>query len=107
MSHGVPGGHHAFASFGRLFTNGTAGIVRRQLTETVPVNGVSTRHFVRGPAGTEQILLTDRTIAPVLAGLAIVRFVQTLVNAHATLMAVFEIILTTDATKATVGAVVG
>ena len=81
--------------------------MRRQLTETVPVNGVSTRHFVRGPAGTEQILLTDRTIAPVLAGLAIVRFVQTLVNAHATLMAVFEIILTTDATKATVGAVVG
>ena len=106
MRHGVPGGRHAFARFGRLFTNGTAGIVRRQLTETVPVNGVSAGHFVRGPTRTEQILLTHRTIAPVLASLAIVRFVQTPVDAHTTLVAVFEIVSTTDATKTTIGTVV-
>ena len=53
LRHGVPGRHHAFACFGRLFANRTTRVVRRQLPEAIPVNGVPTGHLVRGGSGTE------------------------------------------------------
>jgi hypothetical protein len=66
----------------------------------------TTGHFVRGATRREEILLTDGTVAPVLAGLAVVTFVQIPVNAHAALMAVLEVFPAPHATKAAIGTVV-
>jgi hypothetical protein len=81
--------------------------VHGELAETLPVNGVATGHFVGGSPTAEQVFLTDGAVAPVLARLAIVILVQGHVDAHATLVAVLEIVPTTDAAKTTVMTMVG
>lgn len=105
--HGIPSGHHPFARFRCLFANGTATVMHSELSEAVPVNRVSTGHLVRCATGTKQVLLTDRAVATVLARFAIVAFVEALVDAHATFVAMLEVFFAPDAAKTTVRAVVG
>ncbi len=62
LRHGVPSWHHAFARFGRFLAYGTSTVVCRQLSEAVPVNRVSARHFVGCRARAEQVLLTNGTV---------------------------------------------
>jgi nucleoside diphosphate kinase len=71
------------------------------------MNGMSTWHFMRSAPGGKEIFLTDGTIGLVLPSLAVVIVVEGNVNAHATIVAVLEILGTTDATKATIGTMVG
>jgi hypothetical protein len=97
---------HLFRSFRRLFTDRTTGVIRGQFLEAVPVNSVSTRHFVRCIATAEQILLADRTVAHVLAVLAIVIVKQQGINAHATIVTVLEVFTTTDATESAILAMI-
>jgi hypothetical protein len=105
--HSVPRWHHAFPRLGRFLTHGTTTVVRSKLPETVPMNRVPTGHFVRGTPGIKEIFLTDRAVAPVLAGLAIVIAVETAVNAHTTFVAVLKVFLSAHAAKAAVGTMVG
>lgn len=105
--HGVPRRHHALSRLRRFLADGAAAVVRRQLSEAVPVNGVPAGHFVRGPTRIEQVLLTDGTVGPVLAGLAIVIRVETAIDAHAAFVAVRKVFLPAHAAKAAVGTVVG
>jgi len=103
---GTPGGEHPFPRFGRLFADGVATVMHRQLPKTFQVDRVSARHFVRSAAKTEQILLADATIAPVLTGLAIVGIIEGPVNAHAAFRTVLKVFLASDAAKAAVGTVI-
>lgn len=105
--HGVPGGHHAFLGFGRLFAHGTARIVCGQLAETIPVNGVSAGHLVAGRAARKEVFLTNRTVGLVLAHLAIVVVVQGPIDAHATIVTVLKVLGTTHPTKSTIRTMVG
>ena len=73
----------------------------------MPVNGVSTGHFVTGVTTTKKIFLTNGTIAHVLATLAIVAVKGGGINAHTTAVAVAKVFPPADSTKAAVGAVVG
>ena len=104
--HRIPSGHHALLGFGRLFTDGTARIVGSQLSEAVPMNGMSTGHFVTGRSGGEQIFLTDGAVGLVLAHLAIVILVEGAINAHAAIMAVLKVFRSSDAAKAAVWTVI-
>jgi hypothetical protein len=76
--------------------------VHGELSETFPVDRVTTGHLVTRTTRAEQVFLTHGTIAPVFARFAIVTLVQCHVDAHAAFITVFEIIPTADATKATV-----
>jgi hypothetical protein len=93
---------HLFRSFRRLFADRTTGVIRSQFLEAVPVNSVSTRHFVRCIATAEQILLADRAVAHVLAVLAIVIVKQQGINAHTTVVTVLEVFATTHAAEPTI-----
>jgi hypothetical protein len=104
--HGIPGRHHAFLRLGRLFTDRTTRVVRCKLTEAVPVNRMTAWHFVTGRTGGKEVFLTDGTIGLVLAHLAVVIVVEGAINAHAAIMAVLEILGTTDAAKTAVFAMV-
>lgn len=104
--HGVPSGHHALLGFGRLFTDGTAGIVGSQLSEAIPMNGMPTGHFVTGRSGREQVFLTHGAVGLVLAHLAIVILVEGAIDAHAAIMTVLEVFGTSDAAKAAVWTVI-
>lgn len=104
--HGVPGGHHALAGLGRLFADRTAGVVGGQLTETLPVNGVTTGHLVGGTSRTEEELLTDGTVGFVLSRFAIVVGVETAVDAHATVVTVLEIFGSPHPAESTVSTMV-
>jgi hypothetical protein len=97
---------HLFRSFCRLFADRTTGIIRGQFLETVPVNGVSTRHFMRCIATAEQILLTDGTVAHVLAVLTIVIVKQQGINTHTAVVTVLEVFATTDAAEPTIFAMI-
>jgi hypothetical protein len=101
-----PRRRHLFRSFRRLFADRTTGVVRGQFLEAVPVNGVSTRHFMRCIATAEQILLADRTVAHVLAVLAIVIVKQQGINAHTTVVTVLEVFATTHAAEPTILAMI-
>jgi hypothetical protein len=81
--------------------------VRRQLTKAFPVNRVPTGHFVRRTATAKEVFLAHGAVALILARLAIVIAEQALVNAHSTVVAMLEVIFSTDAAKATVFAVIG
>lgn len=72
----------------------------------MPVNGMSAGHFVRGMSTAEQIFLTDGAVAHVLARLAIVIIKQNRINAHAAVMAVFEVFAAANSTKPAIGTVV-
>lgn len=63
---------------------------------------MSTWHFVTGRTRREQIFLTDGAIGLVLAVLAVVIVVQGAINAHAAVVAMFEVLSSTHTTKATV-----
>jgi hypothetical protein len=104
--HCIPRWHHSFFGLGRLLTNRASTIVGRQLSKALPVNGMSTRHFVRGTATGKQILLAYGTVGLVLARLAIVTAVQGLINAHSTVVTVLKVIASTDTAKATVLAMI-
>ena len=104
--HGVPGRHHPLLRLGRLFTYRTTGIVCRKLPEALPMDGMATWHLVRGTTRTKQELLTDRTVRFVLSTLAVVVLVQTLVDAHATIMTMLEVLRSTHTAKTTVGTMV-
>ena len=56
---------------------------------------------------TKEKLLADGTVGFVLSTFAVVIGVETSVNAHSTVVTVFEILGTTDMAKAAVGAMVG
>ena len=97
---------HLFWGFCRLFADRTTSVIRRQFLEAVPVNCVSTRHFVRCIATAEQILLADRTVAHVLAVLAIVIVKQQGINAHTTVVTVLEVFATTYAAESAILAMI-
>lgn len=103
---GGPRGHHALGRFGRLLADGAAAVVRGQLAEALPVDGVAAGHFVRGAAAVEQKLLADGAVRPVLARLAVVVREQGPVDAHAALGAVRKALAAADAAKAALVAVV-
>jgi hypothetical protein len=103
----TPRRFHLFRRLGRLFTNGTARIKGGELLETVPMDRVSTGHFVRGVTTGKQIFLTDGTIRVVLALLAVVVVKEFGINAHAAIVAVAKIFAAADPAKAAVAAVVG
>lgn len=103
----APSWFHLFRRFGRLFTDGAAGIKRGELLETVPMDRVSTGHFVRGVTTGKQIFLTHRTIRIVLALLAVVIVKEFGINTHATIVAVAKVFSATDTTKAAVTTMVG
>ena len=63
---------HIFGILRCFLAHGTSRIVGNKILETMPMNGVTTGHFVGSKATAEQIFLTDRTIAHVFAGFAIV-----------------------------------
>lgn len=105
--HGIPGGLHAFPRLGRLFANGTTGIVGGQLPKAIPMNGVSAGHLVRGGTTAKEEFLTDGTIRLVFSSLAIVFLVQGLVDAHAAIVAMLKVLGSADATKTALRAVVG
>ena len=102
-----PRRRHLFGRLGRFLAHGTPRVVRREFLEAVPVDRVPARHFVRGKSAAEQVFLTDRAVAHVLARLAVVIVKQKCVNAHAAVVAVFEVFATADAAKAAVFAMVG
>jgi hypothetical protein len=77
-----------------------------ELSETIPMDGVSARHLMRRSTRGEQEFLTDRTIGSVLAGFAIVIVVQFDVDAHATRGTVTEIFAATHSTKPAFRAVI-
>jgi hypothetical protein len=104
--HGIPGRHHAFLRLGRLFTYRTTRVMCRKLTEAVPMNRVTARHFVTGRTRGKEIFLTDGTVGLVLAHLAVVIVVEGAINAHAAIVTVLKILGTADAAKATVFAMV-
>jgi hypothetical protein len=72
----------------------------------MPVDGMSTRHFVTSISRTEEIFLTYRTVGHVLAGLTVVIIEQIHIDAHTTIMTVFEVIATPYTTKTTILAVI-
>lgn len=72
----------------------------------MPMNGVSTGHFMTGGTGRKQILLTNGTVGHVLARLAIVIVKQKGINAHAAVVAVPKVFLAANPTKTTISAVV-
>lgn len=96
-----------FRGFRRLFAHWASRIIRGEFFETVPMNGVSTGHFVTGVTTAKQVFLTDGTVAHVLARLAIVIVKQEGINAHATVVAMTKVLATADAAKAAIDAVVG
>ena len=106
-SHGAPRGSHPFCSLDRLFAHGTPTVKSGEFAEAVPMNRVSTRHFMTGTSAGEQILLTDRTIAHVFANLARMFPEQRGIDAHATIVTMTKVVTATDATESTVVAVVG
>lgn len=105
-SHGIPGGHHAFASLGGLLADRTTRIMSCQLAETFPVNRMATRHFVRSTSRTEEEFLTDRTVGFVFPGFAVVVGVEAAVNAHATIVTVLEIFSSPDPAESTICTVI-
>jgi hypothetical protein len=105
--HGVPGWEHSLTCLCRLFADWTAAIVCGELSKAVPMNGVSTGHFMARRSTAEQVFLAHRTVGSVLSCLAIVVAVERLVNAHTAVMAVLKILRPSDSTKAAVGAVIG
>ena len=105
--HGLPGRGHRLVGFGRLLADGAAGVERGELSEAVPVDGVAAGHLVRGRTGAEQILLTDGTVLHVLADLAVVLSEEGGVDAHAAVVAVAEVLGSTDAAEAALGTVIG
>lgn len=76
--------------------------MRRELTETVPVNGMSAGHFVTGGSRRKEVFLADGTIGLVFAVFAIVIVVESSVDAHAAIVTVLEVLSTTDATESTI-----
>jgi hypothetical protein len=104
--HGLPRRGHVFGSFGRLFTDGAAGIVGGEFFETVPMNGMSTGHFVRGVSGTEEIFLTYGAVGHVLAGLAIVIVKEEGIDTHPTVIAVTKVFSSPHSTKAAIATMV-
>mmetsp|Transcript_47674 Transcript_47674/g.70956 ORF Transcript_47674/g.70956 Transcript_47674/m.70956 type:complete len:439 (+) Transcript_47674:395-1711(+) len=104
--HGIPRGHHTFFCFGRLFTYGTTTVVSSQLTETVPMDGMSTGHLVTCTSTAEQIFLTNGTVGFVLSDFAVVIVVEGTIDAHATIMTVLKVFCPSDATKAAIGTMV-
>lgn len=105
--HGRPGGGHLFVRFGRLFANRTTRVERGEFPKAMPMNGVATGHFVAGRPRRKQILLTNRTIGHVLAGLAVVILKQESVNAHATIVTMPEIVPPSHPTETTIVTMVG
>lgn len=101
--HCVPSRHHSLFRLCCLLTNRTTRVVRCQLAETLPVNGVPARHFVRSTARTKQELLADGTVRLVLAALAIVVFVKTFVDAHAAVMTMAKVLGSSHSAESTVG----
>ena len=79
----------------------------RQLTEAIPVDGVATRHLVRGAAGAEEIFLADGAVTAVLSGLTIVGVVEILVDAHAASVAVLKVVGSAYTAETTVMTVEG
>ena len=72
----------------------------------MPVNRVSTGHFVAGVSTAKQVFLTDGTIRHVLAGLAIVIVEQLAVNAHTAVVTVGKVFSATHSAETTVRAVI-
>ena len=103
---GIPRDGHLFRCFGRFLTHRTAGIVRGEFLKTVPMNGVSAGHFVRGQAAAEQVFPTNGTVGHVFATLTIVIVQEERVNAHAAVVAVAKVFPTPDATETTIRTVV-
>lgn len=79
----------------------------RQLSEAFPVNCVTTGHFMGGTPRTKEKFLADGTVGFVFSTFAVVVGVETSVDAHSTIVTMFEILGTTHAAKAAVGAMVG
>jgi hypothetical protein len=104
--HGLPRRGHVFRSFGGLFTDWTTGIVGGEFFETVPMNGMSTWHFVGGISGTKQIFLTDGTVGHVFAGLAIVIVKEEGIDTHSTVIAVTKVFSAAHSTKAAIATMV-
>jgi hypothetical protein len=106
-SHCIPGGHHALTCFSGFLTNGAPRIMGSKLPEAFPVNGMAARHFMRCTPRTKEELLADRTVGLVFATLAVVVRVQAFVDAHATIVAMLEVLRPTDTAKSTILAMVG
>jgi hypothetical protein len=78
----------------------------RQLPKALPVDGVSTRHFVRSTSGTKEEFLANRAVGFVLATFAIVIGVKAFVNTHSTVMTVLKVFSPTNAAKTTITTVI-
>ena len=104
--HCLPCRGHLLVRFSSLLTYGAASVERRELSETVPVDGMAAGHLVGGRAGAKEVLLANGTVGHVLARLAVVIVEEEGVNAHATVMTVLEVLPATDSAEATVGAMV-
>lgn len=79
----------------------------RQLSKTMPVNGMPARQLVRCIPARKQILLTNGTIAHVFSNLAVVIGKELLVNAHPAILAVPKVLSAPHATETAVGTMVG
>lgn len=104
--HRIPGGHHSFLRLGCFLADGAPRIVGGQLPETFPVNGVTTRHFVGRTPRAKEEFLTDGTVGFVFSTFAIVVGVESSVDAHATIVAMFEILGPSHPAKAAICTVV-
>jgi len=104
--HRVPGWLHPLVRLGRLLAHGTARVVRGQLPEAVPVDGMAAGHLVRRRAGAEEVLLADGAVLHVLAYLAVVLREEGGVDAHSAVLTVAEVFRASDAAEAAIGAVV-
>lgn len=70
------------------------------------MNGMTAGHFMGGASRAEKKFLTDGTIRFVFSALAVVVGVQAFVDTHSAIMAMLEILCTTDTTKPTVCAMI-
>ena len=73
----------------------------------MPMNSVTTGHFVRGVTTGKQVFLTHGAIGVILARLAIVVVKQLDVNAHAAIVTVTKVFTSSNTAEAAVCAMVG
>lgn len=97
---------HLFRGFRGLFADRTTGVIRCQFLEAVPMNGMSTRHFMRCKATAEQILLADGAVAHILPVLAIVIVKQQGINTHTAVITVLKVFATTNAAEPAINAMI-
>jgi hypothetical protein len=105
-SHRIPRWHHPFPCFCGLLADRASRIMSCQLPKAFPVNGMATGHFMRRTPRTKEKFLTHGAVGLILAALAIVVGVQSLVDTHSTIMTVLKIFGSSYTTKAAVRTVI-